>query len=160
MRTTTRAALVGAAVLPLAVITPGLAFAGDAGYDGHSDKGGHTTEKSDKDDTADHGDHHKADQRSDDHRTDDHRKGDHDRHHKNGHHKKHAKHDNCCDGARGPAHDGPLGPSGLPRSPLPAPTGAPDVLGPIMNVLNPPAPTDQPTAEQPAVDPDNELSIQ
>ncbi|MEU7819138.1 hypothetical protein [Pseudonocardia sp. NPDC049154] len=141
MRTTTRAALVGAAVLPLAVITPGLAFAGDVGYDGHAEKGGHS-EKADKD--GHDGDHHK---------------GDHD-----GHHKKHKKHDNCCDGARGPAHDGPLGPGGIPRSPLPAPTGAPDVLGPILSVLNPPAtPTDGPAptaTEEPAVDPSGEFSIQ
>ena len=144
MRTTTRAALVGAAVLPLAVITPGLAFAGDAGYDGHAEKGGHS-EKADKD--GHDGDHHK---------------GDHDGHHKK--HKKHKKHDNCCDGARGPAHDGPLGPGGIPRSPLPAPTGAPDVLGPILSVLNPPAaPTDGPAptaTEEPAVDPSGEFSIQ
>ncbi|WP_433507115.1 hypothetical protein ACQP04_11930 [Pseudonocardia halophobica] len=141
MRTTTRAALVGAAVLPLAVITPGLAFAGDGGYDGHAEKGGHS-EKADKD--GHDGDHHK---------------GDHD-----GHHKKHKKHDNCCDGARGPAHDGPLGPGGIPRSPLPAPTGAPEVLGPILSVLNPPAaPTDEPAptaTEEPPVDPSGEFSVQ
>jgi hypothetical protein len=149
MRTTTRAALVGAAVLPLAVITPGLAFAGDAGYDGHAEKSGHTSGKADseKSDKDDHGDHDKGD----------HHKGDHDGHHKDGHHKhkKHKKHDNCCDGAPGPAHDGPLGPGGLPRSPLPAPTGAPDVLAPIMSVLNPPAGP----AEEPAVDPSGDFSV-
>ncbi|GAA4678202.1 hypothetical protein GCM10023215_08890 [Pseudonocardia yuanmonensis] len=140
MRTTTRAALVGAAVLPLAVITPGLAFAGDAGYDGHAEKAGHSDH--------DENDHDKGD----------HHKGDQDGHDRDGHHhKKHKKHDNCCDGARGPAHDGPLGPGGLPRSPLPAPTGAPDVLGPVMSLLHPPAaPTDEPAP----VDPSGDLSVQ
>ncbi|GAA4967570.1 hypothetical protein WHI96_06310 [Pseudonocardia tropica] len=72
MRKSVRGALVGAALLPLAVAAPAAAFAGTTGYDeGGKDKG-HSKHDGDKDKDKDKG-HHK----------------------KHGHHKKwdHKKHD-------------------------------------------------------------------